>query len=143
MTGIKGRISLLADILEVKKVDFFRRIGVAPSGYRGTAISGEVTSDVIVKILTEFPEIRSEWLLLGQGEALRRGDASISVANDNKGTLIIGDSNSGVRGTDANEEISMLRQLLYNKDEQIRRLTDMLSKAQDTIHALSTGQIGS
>lgn len=70
MAHIKRRIIQLPDILGIKKQEFFNRIETAYSGLRGSALDGDVSSEVIVRILAEFPSVNQDWLLHENGEPL-------------------------------------------------------------------------
>lgn len=68
---IKDKILLFLEEMKIKKADFFLRTGIAASNFKGIAMNSELGGDKIVKILTEFPDLSADWLLLGFGSMLR------------------------------------------------------------------------
>lgn len=149
MTEIKRRISQLPNILNVRKSIFFDKIGVASSGFRGDALNGDVYSDVIVRIVSEFPQVSIEWLLQGKGDVIKNtnNSSSYSIGAENQGNLIIGKGSitpcsKGSSKGDRIELEEILQLQLQEKDAQIASLSAMLLKAQETIHALTIRSVG-
>nr|DAS14481.1 MAG TPA: CI repressor [Caudoviricetes sp.] len=68
---IKDKILLFLEEMKIKKADFFLKTGIAPSNFKGVAMNSELGGDKIVKILTEYPDLSAEWLLLGKGAMFR------------------------------------------------------------------------
>lgn len=143
MTSIKRRIAQLPDFLGISKTSFFSSIGVAPSGFRGEALNGDVSSDVIVRIMTCYPSVNIEWLLQNQGSALKEGDSSpLNIGNTNQGNLIIGQGNILPANIAAPNQtdlglFSFFQAQMEEKDRQFKMLSDALQQAQNTIHTLS------
>lgn len=68
---IKLRLLQFAEIQRIPKGEFFEKISMFPSNFAGKGACSSLKSDNIVKVLTAFPELNSDWLLLGRGEMLR------------------------------------------------------------------------
>ena len=83
---VKERILQFLDEREISKSLFFNKVGISPSNFKGVGKKSSIGSDLVVKILTEYPELSPEWLMLGEGEMLR--DPSKQAANDPKKEII-------------------------------------------------------
>lgn len=83
---VKERILQFLDEKEISKTLFFNKVGISPSNFKGAGKKSSIGSDLVVKILTEYPELSPEWLMLGEGEMLR--DPSKQAANDPKKEII-------------------------------------------------------
>ena len=70
----KDRILIFIKEIGIKQTDFFTLIGVSASNFKGDAKKSELGSDKIVKILTQYPNLSPDWLLLGEGNMLRSED---------------------------------------------------------------------
>lgn len=104
---IKERILQYVEYKGIKKTDFFTEMGFAPSNFKGAAKNSELGSDKIARILTSYPDLSAEWLLLGTGEMIK-------VDKDNP-------------STNDTETIKKLVDLLQKKEQQI----DNLNKESD------------
>ncbi|MBR1792428.1 MAG: hypothetical protein IJ764_02145 [Bacteroidales bacterium] len=74
----------------------------------------EFGSDKIVSILTIFPEISADWLLLGKGEMLRQKEVGNSPEQQ--------------------EEIKMLKKNINNLNQLIDTLNDKIHSLQDELN---------
>lgn len=77
---IKERILTFLKELNIKKVDFFNTTGIQSSNFKGKNMSSQPGGDMIVKILTLYPDISADWLLTGRGSMLRTPPASVPEA---------------------------------------------------------------
>lgn len=68
---IKEKILMFLEEMKIKKADFFLKTGIAASNFKGVAMNSELGGDKIVKILTEFPNLSADWLLLSCGSMIR------------------------------------------------------------------------
>ena len=59
--------------MQIAKGEFFDKISMRPSNFAGIGGQSSLKSDNIVKVLTEFPNLNPDWLLLGKGTMLREG----------------------------------------------------------------------
>lgn len=66
------------DTLGISKREFYARTGIS----RGTLESPTgITEDTLAKFIAFYPNISPEWLLMGEGEALRQDDKSRQVGS--------------------------------------------------------------
>jgi len=68
---IKDRILHFIEYQGVKKSEFFERTEIAASNFKGAGLNSELGGDKIVKILTIYPSLSSDWLLTGHGPMLK------------------------------------------------------------------------
>ncbi len=71
---IKGKILSFLDYKGIKKVDFFDATGIKDSNFKGKNLQSQLGGDMIVKILTTYPELSAEWLLTGNGPMLKSAE---------------------------------------------------------------------
>lgn len=71
ISTIKGRILSFLEYNGIKKADFYQATGVADSNFKGKNLYSQPGGDVLVKILTSYPNISAEWLLTGNGPMLK------------------------------------------------------------------------
>jgi phage repressor protein C with HTH and peptisase S24 domain len=80
---IKERILTFIEYLGIKKSDFFNSTGIQASNFKGKNIFSQPGGEMIVKILTEYPQLSSDWLLLGEGDMLRKEKENPTPNNPN------------------------------------------------------------
>lgn len=150
MTNIKERISQLPSILGIRKGAFFDSLGVSSSNYRGVALKSEVSTDVIVEILSIYPEVNSEWILLGRGNPTKELNSpqegiQVNGGIQGNGNILLGKQTththhtpqtSNSEDTPAQYLIEVLQEQLNEKDKQIQRLTELLSLSQSSMSKL-------
>jgi hypothetical protein len=68
---IKERIILYLENKRISKSSFFDKTGISPSNFKGIGRKSELGGDKIVKILTAYQDLSSDWLLLNHGPMLR------------------------------------------------------------------------
>ena len=68
---IKERILAFLDFKGIKKVDFFDATSIKDSNFKGKNLQSQIGGDMIVKILTTYPDLSAEWLLTGKGDMLK------------------------------------------------------------------------
>lgn len=71
MTSIKERLIQIADYYGISKREFCRKIDVSQAFL---AKEGDISSNVLTKIVNTYTDIRIMWLLTGEGEMLRNHD---------------------------------------------------------------------
>ncbi len=71
ISTIKERILSFLEYNGIKKADFYQATGVADSNFKGKNLYSQPGGDVLVKILTSYPNISAEWLLTGEGDMLK------------------------------------------------------------------------
>ena len=67
---IKDKILAFLQEKGIKKADFFEATGIQSSNFKGKNMSSQPGGDMLVKILTLYPDLSAEWLLRGKGEML-------------------------------------------------------------------------
>lgn len=82
---IKERILSFLEVSGIKKVDFFEATGIQSSNFKGKNMSSQPGGDMLVKVLTLYPEISAEWLMRGEGGMLKVSHATLS--NKQKNTI--------------------------------------------------------
>ena len=113
---IKERLLQFAETKQIKKMEFYAKIGVDSSNFAGKMAESELAADKIARILLIFPELNPDWLLLGKGEMLRKEDA--------KQVAMATAPQSNASNGDLNIEVSS-------------DLVSIISKQQETIASLS------
>ena len=126
-SNIKERILYIADFYEISKEKFFLDLEITYGNFKGSAKERPVNSSFLEKLLTKFPDIDPDWLLLGRGEILRN-PANVNAGN---GQQVIADHNSGTINADNRQyysdspdvlrrEIEILGEWIKEKDGQIK-----------------------
>lgn len=70
---IKEKIFAFLEEMGIKKVDFYEATGIQSSNFKGANLKSAPGSDMLVKILTIYPNLSAEWLLRNEGSMLRDG----------------------------------------------------------------------
>ena len=68
---IKMRLLQFAETQGIPKGEFYEKISVPQSNFGGKSMESSLASSKITEILIRYPELNSDWLLLGKGEMLR------------------------------------------------------------------------
>ena len=79
---IKERILAFLTKSEIKRADFFEKIGVEPSNFKGKNIKSQPGSDMLVRILTSYPDLSANWLMTGEGGMLKEEAVPAKVSYD-------------------------------------------------------------
>lgn len=128
---IKDRIMQLIDYKRMSILAFEKAVGVS-NGYINS--TKRYSAENCAKILTEFPEISSRWLLLGEGYMLRNPS---QTTNNVAGRNVCG---VNVNGRDIDikcpSEHETLLSIVNANNETISRLQAQLDKAQSQIGEL-------
>lgn len=69
---IKDRILTFIEEQGIKKSDFYEASGIQSSNFKGRNIHSQPGGEMLVKILTLYPELSADWLLTGEGEMLKQ-----------------------------------------------------------------------
>lgn len=64
---IKQRVLQFVENQHISKEEFFKKTGISSSNFKGKGAESELGGEKIVKILSIFPDINPEWLVLGRG----------------------------------------------------------------------------
>ena len=68
---IKDKILAFLKEKNIKKVDFFETTGIQSSNFKGKNMASQPGGDMIVKVLTLYPDLSAEWLMRGEGDMFR------------------------------------------------------------------------
>lgn len=68
---LKEKILSFLSEMGIRKVDFFEKTGIQSSNFKGANVKSAPGGDMLVRILTIYPELSAEWLMRGEGEMLR------------------------------------------------------------------------
>lgn len=68
---IKEKILAFLKKKSINQLDFFENTGISASNFKGKAKESELGGDKIAKILTLYPNISPDWLLMDKGEMER------------------------------------------------------------------------
>lgn len=78
---IKEKIFTFLEYKGIKKVDFFDATGISDSNFKGKNLQSQLGGDMIVKILTTYPDLSAEWLLTGRGSMLKETPENNNLSN--------------------------------------------------------------
>ncbi|MBR0183052.1 MAG: S24 family peptidase [Bacteroidaceae bacterium] len=67
---IKDKILAYLSEKGIKKSEFFEATGIQSSNFKGKNMSSQPGGDMIVKILTMYPDLSADWLLRNRGKML-------------------------------------------------------------------------
>ncbi len=73
---LKEKILSFLDLAGIRKVDFFEATGIQPSNFKGINVKSAPGGDMLVKVLTTYPQLSAEWLMRGEGAMLRNNTAN-------------------------------------------------------------------
>lgn len=83
---IKERILTYIEEKGITKSNFFSDTGIASSNFKGKNLTSQLGGDAIVKILTTYPDVNPNWLMLGKGSMLLTDTSVPSEAPATKAT---------------------------------------------------------
>lgn len=72
LNEIKLRIIKFAEFKGFSVRNFCKKIDISPSNFSANAMYSSISSDVLAKILANFSDLNAYWLLLGEGEMIRK-----------------------------------------------------------------------
>lgn len=82
ISTIKDRILTFLESEGIKKADFYSTTGISDSNFKGKNLSSQLGGDAIVKVLTSYPNLSADWLLVGAGSMLKDDLNGIQTANN-------------------------------------------------------------
>lgn len=77
-SNIKERILQIADYYGISKEKFFEELAISYGNFKGSAKERPINSSFLENLLTKYPDISPDWLLLGKGEMLRKSTENTS-----------------------------------------------------------------
>ena len=106
--------------------DFYKKISVHPSTFSGKGLQSSLSGDIIAEILTIYPELSADWLLLEKGEMLRKNNAkNIAVASAPQANASNGDLSINAP--------AQLLDLISNQQKSINDLAQALKSLTDKL----------
>lgn len=98
ISTIKGRILSFLDSEGIKKSDFYQATGLSDSNFKGKNRLSQPGGDMIVKILTTYPNLSADWLIMGKGSMLKTDASSVfqSQREPEPARLVPGNSKEGI-----------------------------------------------
>ena len=75
-SNIKDRVLYISENKGITREKFFDDLGITYGNFKGKAKEKALSSDVLAKIITKYPDINPEWLLTGNGKMLKSEGAT-------------------------------------------------------------------
>jgi hypothetical protein len=134
ISNIKDRVLYISELQEVNKEKFFEELGVSYANFKGIQKKSALNSDTIAKILTKYPEIDPEWLILGTGSHWRSSYVSIDdvLPNKSKVKKEVFDNSLERENVFQKKLIELQESSLIDKDKIISNLEKQLSELKFT-----------
>ena len=70
-SNIKERVLYISENKGIAREKFFDDLGITYGNFKGKAKEKALSSDILAKIVTKYPDVSPEWLLTGRGEMLK------------------------------------------------------------------------
>ena len=148
--NIKDKILAFLTEKGIKRTDFFEATGIQPSNFKGKNMSSQPGGDMIVKILTTYPDLSADWLLRDKGEMFINDSPSdmtdpLPQDEDIRGhSVSVGGNASNINNgttektilialTEVSEMRKLLAEVIYINKEQSQRLISIVDKIADRI----------
>lgn len=77
---IKDKILTFLKEQDIRKIDFFEATGIQSSNFKGKNMASQPGGEMIVKILTLYPDLSAEWLLRGEGNMIKTDNTNIPTS---------------------------------------------------------------
>lgn len=130
MSNIKERVLLIAESKRISKTEFFKDLGLSYANFKGIQKSSSLSSDAIVTILTNYPDIDPEWLVTGKGEMLRQESTVLRDKTEFYGEPVV-----------VNEVeqtlIDVLKMVISSQEKTIQSLEKQVLFLEDEVQKLS------
>ncbi|QFQ13772.1 S24 family peptidase [Pseudoprevotella muciniphila] len=92
---VKRKILSFLEKIGIQKEEYYKKIGVAPSNFKGVGLQSMPGGEIIVKTLTLYPQLSADWLLRDKGDMLiqnfetnKENERKISEKNKNSSEKI-------------------------------------------------------
>lgn len=120
MDKVKERLLQFAKSQKLVMMDFYKKITIASSNFSGKGGESALSTDKIIHILTIYPELSADWLLLEKGEMLRK--------NNGKSVNVIESPQTNISNGDLTIQAPVeLVALLTSQQATIAKLTEVIS----------------
>lgn len=87
LSPIKGRIIQFIENENIAKEKFFRDTNISASNFKGKGAASELGGEKIVSILTTYPNLNPDWLILAKGQMIRNQNPQLLEENNAPYTL--------------------------------------------------------
>lgn len=121
MDKVKERLLQFAKSQKLVMMDFYKKITIASSNFSGKGGESALSTDKIIHILTIYPELSADWLLLEKGEMLRK--------KNGKSVNVIESPQTNISNGDLTIQAPVeLVALLTSQQETIKMQTNIISQ---------------
>jgi transcriptional regulator with XRE-family HTH domain len=98
---MKERLLKFLNTIQLSSSRFAEEIGIQPSGV-SHILSGRNNPgyDFIVKILTKYPDLNPEWLILGKGEMFKKSSVRVDLFDETEPEMNIQTDVTNVKSDD-------------------------------------------
>lgn len=78
--NVKERVLLIAETKGISKTEFFKDVQLSYANFKGGQKNTALSSDAMVAILSKHPDISPAWLLMGEGNMMRKDERNVVSA---------------------------------------------------------------
>lgn len=78
--NVKERVLLIAETKGISKTEFFKDVQLSYANFKGGQKNTALSSDAMVAILSKHPDISPAWLLMGEGNMMRKDERDVVSA---------------------------------------------------------------
>ncbi|MDO4729092.1 MAG: transcriptional regulator [Bacteroidota bacterium] len=125
-----GRILQFIDYKGISKLSFYKEVGLSNGFLDKNKSIGGVN---LVKILNKYPEINPLWLLLGEGEMIKKENVIVDNSNLKANNSVVGNNITGNLG---NVTLSLSSDDISTIIDLQKELTERLKASQNQIDTL-------
>lgn len=79
ISTIKDRILTFLEANSIKKSEFYSLTGISDSNFKGKNLYSQLGGDAIVKVLTSYPDLSADWLMMGRGEMIKKDSNDVQA----------------------------------------------------------------
>lgn len=132
---IKERILQFIEKQGIKKEEFYTKTEITASNFKGAGLKSEIGGNKLVKILTIYPEINSEWLIIGKGQMLKGNGQNLQLVatKESDEDLVLLKENikllnkqfEEIRGDENKPSMHSMLEFIYNEMKKRSILDDL------------------
>lgn len=131
---IKDKIMTFLKLQNIRKSDFFEATGIQPSNFKGKNMQSQPGGDMLVNILTTYPELSAEWLMRGEGEMIKEDRAS--KESDVTPMRRIPQNSISEKNSPNSDIINKLFDSLSEKEKELRKQAEEIGGLKERIKHL-------
>lgn len=160
ISTLKEKILSFLTQMGIKRVDFYEATGVQASNFKGANQRSAPGGEMLVKILTTYPQLSAEWLMRGVGPMLLSEDDFLTNRNietktephtkDSEKTpeyivdrLMSSLDNANARISDQSEKIGKLKARVEQLEQELAEVRDFSPVASENTQLLAPAEIES